>query len=462
LQIPVAVEAVTERWLYAWALGAVAFGGASLLVPLYVVQLGGTAVDLGVLAATAALVAAPGAIVFGRLGNRVDGRRPLVVGTLATVALVLAAIPLLGDVLAVVVANAVLWLMVSSIPPVLTMLVVDDAPESAWTERIGRLNKYQGYGWAGGLVLGTVWPFVGGRFLAAETVTPALFWLLAGCAGLGVVGAVGSLPRPDPSQHVTSERRIRKIARALSNSRRGVKGATFAFSPNRLYWTTRDIHPRRLFARLDRALALYLIAVVCSFTGFAAFWAPLPLFFTGIEFGSGEIFALYLASSVASALLYEGAGRLAVRIDLRLLQSGALAVRGLLFPAVALVGGLGVAAVELGVAGVGLAAIGATWAVIAVVGTAIVTRLAPPSVRGEVLGVHTALGAVAGGVGGVLGGWAATFGYTVAFGVAGGLVLVGAGLVFALRFVGETPRQPAGEADPVAERADAPTSGGGD
>jgi MFS family permease len=74
-----------------------------------------------------------------------------------------------------------------------------------------------------------------------------------------------------------------------------------------------------------------------------------------------------------------------------------------------------------------------TWAVIAVVGTAIVTRLAPPRVRGEVLGVHTALGAVAGGVGGVLGGWVATFGYGVAFGLAGGLVLAGAGLVLSVR-----------------------------
>jgi MFS family permease len=443
---------VTERWLYAWALGAVAFGGASLLVPLYVVQLGGTAVDLGILAATAALVAAPGAIAFGRLGNRVDQRRPLVLGTLATVAGVLAALPLLESVSAVVVANALLWLMVSSIPPVLTMLVVDDAPESAWAERIGRLNKYQGYGWAGGLVLGTVWPFVGTRLLAPTAVTPALFWVLAGCAAAGVLGGVRSLPRPAPATHVTSERRVRKVARALANSRRGVKGATFAFSPNRLYWTTRGIHPRRLLARLDRALAIYLTAALLFFTGSAAFWAPLPLFFTGIAFDSGQIFALYLASSVASAVLYEGAGRLAARMDVRLLQSGALTARGLLFPAVALVAGLGAVTVELGAAGVGLAAIGATWAVIAVVGTAIVTRLAPPSVRGEVLGVHTALGAVAGGVGGILGGWAATFGYTVAFALAGGLVLVGAGLVFALRVVEQAPVRPVADPDPVTER----------
>jgi MFS family permease len=443
-----------ERWLYAWGLGSVAFGGASLLVPLYVVQLGGSAVDLGVLAATAAVIGAPGAIVFGRVANRVDSRRTLVLVTLAGVAAALAAVPLLSSITAVIVANAVLWLVVASVAPVLTMLVVDDAPESAWSERIGLLNKYQGYGWAGGLVLGTVWPLVGTRLVAPDDVTRALFWLLAACAAASTLGAARSLPRPAPEDHVTGERRIRRVARLLSSSRRGVKTTTFAFSPNRLYWTTRGIHPRSLAGKLSPALATYLAAAALFFTGFAAFWAPLPLFFTDVGFGSGEVFALYLVSSLASAVLYEGAGRFASTYDVRLLQSGALAARGVLFPAVAVVTGLGALAVSLVVAGVGLVAIGLTWAVIAVVGTAIVTRLAPPGVRGEVLGVHTALGAVAGGVGGVLGGWAATFGYLVAFGVAGGLVLAGAALVLSLRTLSGGDRAAQSPAEPVAATAE--------
>lgn len=442
---------MTDRWLYAWGLGSIAFGGASLLVPLYIVQLGASPVELGVLAATAAVIGAPGAILFGRLADRVGHRRQLVVGTLATVAIALASIPLLTSVVAVIVANAALWMVVASVAPVLTMLIVDDAPESAWSERIGLLNKYQGYGWAGGLVLGTVWPLVGTRLGGAEAVTRTLFWVLAVCAGASVVGAARSLPRPDPDAHVTSERKVRRIARLLSGSRRGVKGATFVFSPNRLYWTTQKIHPRRLLERLNPALVTYLIAAVLFFTGTAAFWAPLPLFLTNTGFTSGQVFALYLASSLGSAVLYEGAGRLASRYDVRLLQSGALAVRGVLFPGIALIAGLGAVSLEFGVGGVGLAVLGLTWAVIAVVGTAIVTRLAPPSVRGEVLGVHTALGALAGGVGGVLGGWTAAFGYLIAFGLAGGLVLVGAVLVLSLRAISggtratEMPAETAGD-----------------
>ncbi len=423
---------MSDRWLYAWALGSVSFGGASLLVPLYLVELGATPFELGLLAATAASIGAPGAILFGRLANRVGHRRGLVLATLAIIALALAVVPLLESVAAVIVANAALWLVVAAVAPVLTMLVVDGVPEAAWSERIGRLNKYQGYGWAGGLVLGAAWPFIGPQ-LVGRSATRALFVVLAGCAAASALGTARTLPRSaETGSVIESNRQARRLARIVAGSHRGIKGATFAFTPSRLYWTTRNIRPRRLLRKLSPALGVYLLAAAFFFVGSAAFWAPLPLLFTETGFPTGVIFALYLVSSLASAVLYEAIGRLAAVTDVRLLQSGALAGRALLFPAVALgVGFAGLA--EVGAAGLALGAIGATWAVIAVVGTSIVTRLAPPSVRGEVLGIYTALGAVAGGVGGVLGGWVAGFGYLVAFGVAGGLVLAGAGLVFSLR-----------------------------
>jgi len=447
---------MADRWLYAWGLGSVSFGGASLLVPLYVVQLGARPVDLGILAATAAVIGAPGAVVFGRLANQVGHRRGLVLGTLGTVALALAAVPLLGSVLAVIVANAALWLVVAAVAPVLTMLVVADAPESAWNERIGRLNSVQGYGWAGGLVLGTVWPLLGTRLGGALASTRALFWLLAAAAAAATVVSARALPRPDPDAAAPSERQVRRIARLLSGSRAGVRGATFAFSPNRLYWSTRSIHLGRLRERLTPALATYLVAAALFFTGSAAFWAPLPLFLTDLGLTSGGIFGLYLVSSLASAVLYGPAGAMASRYDLRLLQSGAVAARGVVFPLVALVAALGSLALTFGAAAVALAAVGATWGFIAVLGSAIVVRLAPPSIRGEVLGVHTALAAVAGGVGGILGGWAAGFDYLLGFGVAGGLALVGAAVVFSLGAVSEGATSPTAAAGdrPAAAEAD--------
>ncbi|WP_430504346.1 MFS transporter [Haloparvum sp. PAK95] len=447
-----------ERWLPAWALGSVAFGGASLLVPLYIVLLGATPVQLGLLAGASALIGAPGAIAFGRLADQVGHRRTLVLLTLATVAATLAAIPFLTSILAIVVANTVLWLFVASVAPVTTMLVVDDAAPEEWPDRIGRFNEYQGYGWAGGLVLGTVWPLVGSAFLGPVPVVRVLFWLLAGCAALSVLGAARSLPRPAPGDHVTSERQVARVGRLLSRTSRGVTGATFVFFPNRLYWTTQQFDLARLRDRLDPTLATFLLAAGLFFTGFAAFWAPLPLLLTEIGFASGSVFALYLGASLASAVLYEPVGALASRYDVRRLLAGTLAVRGVCFPLVPLLAGLGSVALGFVAVGVGLAVIGATWAVVAVVGTVVVTRIASPAARGEVLGAYTALTAVAGGVGGVLGGWLASFGYRVAFAVAGGFVVAGAGLVVALRSISGPERAPREPADTTGSESESSTA----
>ncbi|QSG14076.1 MFS transporter [Halapricum desulfuricans] len=425
---------MTDRWLYPWGFGSVAFGGASLLVPLYAVQLGASAFQLGLLASAAAVAGAPGAIAFGRLADRVPSRRPLVIGTLATVGACLAVIPFVSDITAVIVANAVLWLVIAAVAPVVTMVVVDATPESDWAERIGRLNKFQGYGWAGGLLVGTVWPLVVGQFVGAGTATRALFWAFAACAALSAAGTAWTLPSPDG--HVTSPRRVRRIGRILTTSPRSIRSATVVFSPNRIYWSTRALRPGRLRKRFSPALATYLVAVCLFLSGSAAFWAPLPLVLTDAEFGSGIVFALYLLASLGSAVVYEPAGRLASRYDLRRLQAGSLVVRGISLPIVALAAGIGAVSLRLGLVGFGLAVVGATWGVMAVVGTAIVTRLASPEIRGEILGIHAALGAVAGGVGGILGGWAATIGYLAAFAIAGALVLLGASLVLTLR-VGE-------------------------
>ena len=422
---------MTERWVRSWALGSVAFGGASLLVPLYIVQLGATPAQLGLLAAAAALIGAPGAMLFGRLATRLSRRRPLVLFTLGTTAVVLAVFPFIQSVPVVILANTVLWFVIASIAPVVTMLVVADRPESRWSRAIGALNKYQGYGWAGGLVLGMVWPAVGSRFLDPGAVSRTLFWVLGAFAGLSALGAARTLPRPAPDGALTSQRRIRRVARLLARSHRGVREATFAVSANRIYWSTRTVDPRRLLGRLDSVFGRYLLAAGLFFAGFAVFWAPLPLLLTEAGLGTGQIFGLYLLSSLGAAVLYEGVGELAETLDVRYLQSGALGLRGLLFPLVAVLATVipGLGSVLLPVV---LAGIGVTWAVILVVGTTIVSRLSAPNVRAEALGSYTALGALAGGFGSLAGGWIATFGYGLAVAVAGGLVLLGALLVASL------------------------------
>ena len=421
---------MTTGWRYAWAMISVAFGGASLIVPLYVVDLGGDPVTLGVLAAVAAFVGVPGALLFGRLADSTGRRRGLLLGLLGLVAVALLATPFTESVALVIGLNGAVWFGFAAATPIVTLLAVTDVPEAAWSEAIGALNKYQGVGWALGLLLGAAWSALAPGVLSAEWVLPGFILVLAGCALGGVGLGVRYVPPDATTAAPPSGTRLR---RALRRSERfSIRAATFPFTPGRADF--RGLHPRRFAERFTPLLALYFLAVGFFFTGFSAFFAPLPVFLTETGFGSGEIFVLYLLNSLAAAACFGVVGRLATTYGVTLLQTIGLSGRGVSMPLVALGGvAFGVSPTGIGVLAVLFALIGITWAVIAVTAGTLVTQLSPASIRGEAFGVYAALSAFAGGVGSVLGGWLAAASYTSAFVAAGGLVLAGAGLVLAVR-----------------------------
>jgi len=417
---------VSDRWLYGWGLAAVGLGGASLVVPLYVVELGAGPVVLGLLAAVAAAVGAPGALVVGRLADRTGHRRGYVLGAVGVVAVGLAVVAAVESIPVVIAANAAIWFAFAAATPVLTLLAVVGTPEADWSDRIARLNEWQGVGWALGLLVGFCVIVVGERLvgLDARTALRAVCLVCAASAGVGWVVTARALPDDRGPAPIPAPRRLRRALRTAS--RFGVRGAGFPFTPGRI--DPRGLHPRRFVRRFTPGLALYFGAVVLAFAGFGAVFAPLPAYLADVGFGDDAVFGLYLALNVGAAVSFGTAGSLVERYEVTLVHAGSLLVRGVALPAVVLTGGALALALPLFVL------VGLTWAVIAVSAASLVTRLSPPIVRGEALGVYGALSTVASGVGSVVGGWLAATGYVRTFGAAGGAILAGAGVVLVLRW----------------------------
>jgi len=422
---------MTDRWLSAWGLAAVAFGGASLIVPLYVVELGGTPFDLGVLFAASSFVGVPAALVFGNLADRTGKRRAFVLGAMVLTVATTAAIPLLGSIGPVIVAASLLWFGFAAATPVLTLLVVAGEPETAWSDLIASLNRFQGIGWAAGLALGFVVTAAVTAVADPIAAQRAFFVVCTGASAVGLVLAWRTLPADSGPDAGPSPRQLRKRLRGAA--RFNVRGAAFPVTPSR--FDLRGLHPRRFVERFTPGLAAYFTAALLAFTGFGVFFAPLPAYLSGLGFGSDGIFALYLALNTAAALCFGRVGGVVDRFGLLRVHAGGLLVRAAALPLVAVVGVVvGGSLLGTGVVGVAFVVIGLTWAVISVTAATLVTRLAPAVIRGEALGVYGALVAVGGGIGGLLGGWLAAYGYLVAFGVAGGLVAAGtAVLVFLSR-----------------------------
>lgn len=420
-----------DRWLVAWSLGYAAVGAASVLVPLYAIELGAGAFVVSVVAATAAFAGIPGALAWGRLATRTGRYRPFLLASLALSAAAFLVLPLADSLPAVVAANAALLFAVSAAAPVLALLVVSGHPDSEWDRRIGVLNAWQGYGWLGGLVAGAAWSAVAAEYTAAVTAQRWFFYASAAACALATGLAWYWLPgRPDVS-YARFGRASTSIERLQRGAGRGLRLAPF--SGLRSFWALRRLHPRALAARLTPPLAGYLAAAALFFTGFAAFFGPLPAYLAG-ELGmpTERVFALFVVSSAASAAAYGRVGSLAAARTPQTVLTGALAVRVLLFPAVTFVAVLGALAFPGYVAL--FVALGLTWAVVAVAGTTIVARLAPPAVRGDALGAYTALGGLGTAVGSVLGGaLAVQTSYVTAFATAGALVLVGGAIALGAR-----------------------------
>jgi len=416
---------MSDRWLTAWALTAIAFGGASLIVPLYVVELGGDAFVLGVLFSTSAFVGVPGALVFGQVADRTGRRRVFVVLAMGVTAVTMVAMPTLESVPLVIAVNAVLWLGFAAATPVLTLLVVADRPESEWGGLIARLNKFQGVGWALGLALGFLVIAGGSRFVTTLAAQRLFFLVCAASASAGLALGVRTLPSDPATAEVPSPGRLRRRLRTAT--RFNVRGAAFPFTPGRI--DVRRLRPRRFADRFTPRLARYFLAVFLAFTGFGVFFAPLPAYLTDVGYSSTGIFALYLALNAAAAGFYGRAALLAARYNLATVQAGGLLARGLALPGIAVAGAVLGGLALAGTVAALFVVIGLAWAVIAVSAATLVTRLSPPAIRGEALGTYGALGAVGGGVGGLLGGWIATAGYAVTFATAGVLVVAGAGIV---------------------------------
>ena len=417
-----------DRWLVGWGLGYVAVGVASLLIPLYALSLGGGPLLVGVLASTAAFAGVPGALLWGWLAARTGRRRVFVLVALLATAGVLAVTPSVEEPGPLVAVNTLLWLVVSAASPVLNLLVVDGTPERGWEDRIGLLNAWQGYGWVGGLLVGSVWIPLATRVLGPAAARTWLFWVAALAAAAGAVLAARWLPRETTVRPERLDRSSALLARIDRGAGRYVRAVPFATT--RLYWAIRSLGRGDRRARLPRRLRTYLLAVGVFSVGFSAFWGPLPAYLS-TAYVDEQVFWFFLASNVGSAAFFSRVGTWATVVGSDRLQAGALSARAVLFPAVALVVLAVGPPLELPLLLVLFGLIGLTWAVIGVTATGLVTRLAGPE-RGTALGIYAAVAGAGGGLGSLLGGWlAGAAGYLVTFGVAGALVL-GSVLVVAL------------------------------
>jgi predicted MFS family arabinose efflux permease len=170
-----------------------------------------------------------------------------------------------------------------------------------------------------------------------------------------------------------------------------------------------------------RSLKLYYVVTFLAFTGFLTFYTAFPIFLKR-ELGLtiSEVFIVYLASSITSALTYSLAGRWTSLVGGKKIQVMAFVGRIFLFPAVYLVALIDLEFWPMMILLCILhAGIGFCWANLSVAGNTIVSCISFKDFRTESLGAYNAIMGIGTIVGSLIGGFVAlSLGYEATFVIA--------------------------------------------
>jgi len=411
----------SERWYVVVGLANLVLGTSSVLIPLSIDKVFDRSVaSVGILTSLASLVGVLGSLMWGRLSDSANRRKPFIVLGYAAAGICFLSISMATSFHQLTVFSMLLNFFWVANASVTVLLVIENSHEGTWERKIGHLNQIGALGWVLGLASGGVWmhwiPSILGEVMAIRV----LFWVI-GLAGLfASMLAVLSIPRTIP---IFTQRKFRGSLLALGN----FINERARYAPLHLY---HRLHPRRILAQLAhpeglrRGTKRFLFSTLISFIALGFFGIPLPLLLSQ-RFGlsSSTVFLFFVLQHTGVVIAYPLASRRIRKLGNRHVQMSALGVRTVLFGLFSLYLAFFSNSPPMAVLVAAFIVYGITWAYFQLSGTALISRLASESNRGLALGLYNAIAGIGSILAGVGSGYiAARFGYSLTFGIASGLL----------------------------------------
>ncbi|MFA5772345.1 MAG: MFS transporter [Thermoplasmata archaeon] len=444
----------SDKWEYSFFPNAAASGVTSPVIPLFITDtLGGTVAQVGTAVSLSSLASIPAYVLWGELSDRWKHRKFFIILGFLGVAVSLFLMSRANTIEAFILLVMFLGFIGAASAPVSNILVMESSDKKVWPEKIGALNKINGFGHVAGLVLGTIWlGYIAILFDPKESLR-FLILICSASAFLAVILALILIKEPKTKTERKYHEEADKEGRTLTERAR--------YSPPLLHHLPGIRNLKYLRERhgvhIGHELVTYLVAVLIFFIGFTIFYAPFPIFLKQVLGASDtEIFLIYIANSAMGAMMYVKAGKLAERFGTKKLQMGAVGARMVIFPVVAFVGyflvmGYTGRAVpflsnrELAILAVGiLNTLSAfCWAIITICGVTATSHLAPETAEGEALGAYNAVTGIGSVCGAFIGGAVAyMFDYKIAFLCAAVFLMIGLIAMRNLDLNGSTDRTP--------------------
>ncbi len=145
------------RWFYSQLPVDVATGPVGTLIQLYILELHGTVIDVGLATTLYSGVGIPAAILWGFVTDRFQSRRSIIVLSSVAVSGNLILLPLVRSISGAALIYALFALFSSASATPVNLLIMETQPKSHWAFAFARISMVSSVGSTLGLVLSAAW-----------------------------------------------------------------------------------------------------------------------------------------------------------------------------------------------------------------------------------------------------------------------------------------------------------------
>jgi len=270
-----------------WQLGfffhEMAFGLLSIFLPLYIVSIGGSLLDVGLMASVATLSTIPASFLWGYLCDKTRRYKRYILISFLTSSALLYFFTFTEDIGLLITLYVVMAVFHVAHEPPKNVLIAEFYPREEWEKSFASYEGFTEVGWLIGLVTGV---FVS-LFGFASTITLLI------CSGLNLLAFLSSLfLLSDPL--LIFERRLVRIKKSIDFAFRGIAIASKLLDG----FPTSEKLAKESLAFFCSGLVFFTFATSTLFT-------PLPIFFSQkLGLATGMVYTLYVLNSGAGVVGY--------------------------------------------------------------------------------------------------------------------------------------------------------------
>ena len=404
-----------QKWLWIFVPINAAIGGFSTLLPLYIIDIGGTVIDVGNIVSAYSLALIPSSILWGFAVDRKEKRKPFVTYGYLGITVLLVAGFFLTDIPSLLVLY-VCYAGISTVAsPAVSILLMESSPKKELSMTFAKYSSLTLLGTALGTIPGAFWT----NYLPLR----AYFLLCAIFSGISVVLAARYLAEPEfPFE--------RKVV-ALSQESFVTKLRTVTM----IFITIPSLEDIKSFGKMMRSvftrhLPLLYLSFFLFFTASNLFFTSYTPFLKSRQMDDSGVFIIFTTLYILQAAIYPITGRACGRfgedhvavLALWLRTGGILAA---LTTVLLMLHNSTLTTASI----VSIAVIGTSFAFFNTSSSVLLFRTLPPGKQGELLGIYSALTGIASFVGAIMSGYLSyNLGYALTF-VATALLYVSCALV---------------------------------